>query len=381
MTDSEMDVAFVNRSLGMRRGGGEIWDLEMARALSSKGINVTIYTGKPLTGGLKKPVDLPVETVSSPFLYDLGYAAPIGVGGVITDLDRYLFSVQLRRHLDEHDIVHLNAYPELLRISSDIDAPMTIKLNGPPHSLFYDYIHPWKSSYSWLDRAEAVVTTGMTTDTVRSETDIEPIVINPGVDTERFFPDGPEVEASNPTVLWVGRFVPAKNLTDLIDAFARVLDEYPNAELWLVGEGPLRAQIESWATEREIQDVITFCGYIPNDELPQYYRAADVFTLSSKTENHPIALMEAMSCGTPVVAPKIGWIPEMVENRSEGYLVSPNDPDKVADALLYCLDRIGVFAQSARAKAVSEFSWSERAMRLQRLFEDVSKHSPTRTRV
>jgi hypothetical protein len=158
-----MDIAFINRALGMQRGGGEIWDLEMAKTLHSIGNNITIYTGEPLLAEPQKNVNLPVKWVKSPFLYDLGYSAPIGIGGVITDLDRQLFTRKLRQNLKgEHDIIHINGYPEILRIRKKINTPMTIKLNGPPHSLLYDYFHPTKSSYSWLNQADAVISTGVT---------------------------------------------------------------------------------------------------------------------------------------------------------------------------------------------------------------------------
>lgn len=365
-----MNVAFVNRSLGMRRGGGEIWDLEMARALQSKGVDVTIYTGKPLTGDVEKPFELPVTKVPSPFLYDLGYAAPIGVGGVITDLDRTLFSVQLLRHLDDdHDIVHLNGYPELLRIKSNVDIPVTIKLNGPPHSLFYDYVHPWKSSYSWLQQADAVIATGVTTEAVQAETGIDVTTINPGVDAERFTPDGPARETSGPTVLWVGRFVPAKDLPVLIEAFAAVKSDRPNAELWLVGEGPRKERIERLVEKRGLRDAVEFWGYVANENLPPFYRAADVFALSSKTENHPIALMEAMSSSTPAVAPEVGWIPEMMDETTGGALVPPEDAKALASAMGQILDRSQNIDDYARRRATDEFSWDGRAEELHSLFE------------
>ncbi len=356
----------------MRRGGGEIWDLEMARSLQSMGVNVTIYTGKPMTKNLDKPIDLPVKNVVSPFLYDLGYAAPVGVGGVITDLDRFLFYIRLTRCLgDEHDVVHLNGYPELLRIKSRVDVPVTIKLNGPPHSLFYDYIHPLKSSYSWLEQADEVIATGVTTEAIRSEAGIDAVTINPGVDTDRFAPEGPERDTSGPTILWVGRFVPAKNLLDLVKAFETIKDERPNAKLWLVGEGPQKSRMKNHVERRNLGDAVTFWGYVHNDNLPPFYRAADVFVLSSKTENHPIALMEAMSCGTPSVVPEVGWIPKMCDETASCRLIPPEDPDALACALERTLEKEPAVDGDSRQRSVESFSWDRRAEMLRTVFERV----------
>jgi glycosyltransferase involved in cell wall biosynthesis len=291
---------------------------------------------------------------------------------VITDLDRQLFIRQLRQDLrDEHDIIHVNGYPEILRIKNEINTPMTIKLNGPPHSLFYDYFHPTKSSYSWLKQADAVISTGVTGEEIKRRTSIEPITINPGVDTTRFTPEGPEIENSGPTILWVGRFVPVKDLPTLIGAFSMVLNEFPNADLWLVGEGPLQTRIENQCKRQGVQSNVTFWGFVPNDELDQYYRAADVFVLSSKTENHPIALMEAMSCGRAVIAPDIGWIPKMVNDGADGLLIPPEDPRFLADAVVQCLNKKEAMGENARRTAVQDFSWGDKAEQMKSIFEKI----------
>lgn len=369
-----MNVAFVNRSLGMRRGGGEIWDIEMARALQSKGVEVTLYTGKPLTRGVEKPVDLPVKYITSPFLYDLGYAAPIGLGGLITDIDRTLFYVQLLRHLsDGHDIVHLNGYPELLRIKSHIDAPVTIKLNGPPHSLFYDYVHPLKSSYSWLELADQVIATGVTTEAIESKTDLDVTTINPGVDTDLFCPDGAAHETAGPTILWVGRFVPAKNLSVLVEAFSTIRSEWPGAELWLVGEGPRRARIERLVERRDLRGAVEFWGYVPNEGLPPFYRAADVFALTSKHESFGIVILEAMSSGTPVVAPSVGRAEHLLGGVA-GRIFEPSTESELVgtlDELLSNTDERERLGRRGRDRAVQQFEWRERARRLNIVFEDV----------
>lgn len=370
-----MDIAFVNRPLGMRRGGGEIWDLEMAKALSALGERVTLYVGRPLFSELCKNIDLPLVEVPSPFLYDLGYRAPTGIGGVITDFDRQGFITQLKRYLQsQHDIIHLNGFPEMLRLAKGQNTPYTIKLNGPPHSLFYDYIHPTKSSYTWLQYAEEVVTTGVTTDVVRERTSIEPTVVNPGVDTTKFTPNGTQKDTKGPTVLWVGRFVPAKNLKLLVNAFVELKREYPEAKLWLVGEGGRRKKIEAYVREKGVEDDTTFFGYIPNEDLPQFYRGSDVFVLSSKTENHPISLMEAMSCGRPVVAPEIGWIPKMVDDGVDGLTVSPGEPKSLSSALIEGLENGELLGDNARQKAAREFSWDTRAGNLLSIFRQVTRN-------
>ncbi|MFA1610786.1 glycosyltransferase family 4 protein [Halobellus rubicundus] len=359
----------------MRRGGGEIWDIEMSRALNKMGHNITLYTGKPLSGDISKPSDLPTIKVTSPFLYDLGYAAPIGVGGLITDIDRQLFITQLRRHLaDNYDIVQINGCPETLRIRNSVECPMTIKLNGPPHSLFYDYIHPTKSSYSWLNQADGIVTNQITAKKIRAETDINPTVLPPGVDTNRFTPKENSTERPNPSILWVGRYVPVKNLSELLDGFNNLRERGINAELVLVGEGPLQSKIKKRAKSYDLKDSIRFEGYIPNNKLPTYYSEADIFALSSHHESFGMVLLEAMACGTPVVAPRIDYIPEIVTDGQAGLLYEPGSPGDLSDKLRQLLEdpkRRNEMSQYARKTVTSQFKWEQQAKKLLDYYERI----------
>ncbi|MFP9193648.1 glycosyltransferase family 4 protein [Natrialbaceae archaeon A-CW1-1] len=129
-------------------------------------------------------------------------------------------------------------------------------------------------------------------------------VVANGIDTERFTPEGPEselVDAEGPVVLFVGRLVEGKRPLVALEAFAEVLEVYPDAELYFCGEGSLQDDLETRATELEIEDSVTFLGQVPYDEMPAIYRSADVFTLTSRAEGVPRTIMEALSSGVPVV--------------------------------------------------------------------------------
>jgi len=158
----------------------------------------------------------------------------------------------------------------------------------------------------------------------------------------------------------------------LLEAFAEVLSAHPGATLTLVGDGPLRSRVESKIDDLGIRESVHLPGYVGNDDLPAYYHRADVVALSSRTENHPIVLLEAMSCATPVVAPSIGWIPHMVDHERNGLLFDTQDElaDHL-DSLLSDPDRRREYGEHGRRTAVEGFDWSQRAKELQRLFERV----------
>ena len=129
-------------------------------------------------------------------------------------------------------------------------------------------------------------------------------VVSNGIDTERFTPDGPEselVESDGAVVLFVGRLVEGKRPGLAVEAFAAVREEYPDAELYLCGEGPLLGELEKRATELDVREAVTFLGQVPYEEMPAVYRAADLLILPSRAEGVPRTVMEGLSTGAPVV--------------------------------------------------------------------------------
>ena len=370
-----MNLAFVNRMLGITRGGGEIWDLKMAAGLEELGVEVTFYVGKPLRKGLPEPIDgFETVEVPTPHLRDFALDAPIGIGGALYDIDEWFFRRRVVSELKErnHDIIHVNSDPQFGQFVDRFDSPVVVKMNGPPHSLWQDYINPLSSSYDFFDEFDAVIATGVTTGKIEERTGIDVHSINPGVDTDTFAPD--DEGTAGKTVLFVGRFVPAKNLVALVRAFEQVQTEHPDTELVLVGDGPRRGRIESEIETLGLDDSVTLPGYVDNEELPEYYNSADVFALSSRQDNHPITLIEAMSCGVPVVAPRIGWIPNMVEHEEEGLLYD-EDEELIShfDTLLSNPDVRNQYGRNGRKRAIDGFDWGQRAKRLEAIYNDITQ--------
>lgn len=376
-----MEVAFVNRMLCHHRGGGEIWDLRMAENLRDMGVDVTFVVAAPFRGECPNPVEgIPSVYVRTPYLLDLAYTLPPGPAGVLADADIFAFARRAASEINDvdPDILHINTWPHFASIADSFDGPSVIKMNGPPHSLWFDLINPFTSSYKMLDRYDAVVTTGITTEAVAERTSHEPVEINPGVDTETFSPSSPENEATNKhrddrdvlEILFVGRFVRTKNLSLLVDAVTS-LPSRIDAHLTLVGDGPRRAAVRRHVEGAALDDVVTFEGYVSNQALPDYYRNNDVFTLSSRRENYPIVLLEAMSCGTPVVAPDTGAIDSIVTHREDGLLYESGSVEGLRDHLVQLhdnpkfRDKLG---NQARLRALQSFDWGDRAERLEELY-------------
>nr|WP_278260002.1 glycosyltransferase family 4 protein [Nocardioides convexus] len=120
---------------------------------------------------------------------------------------------------------------------------------------------------------------------------------------------------------------PVKRVPDLVAATARL----PQVRLTLVGDGPERERVEAAVAAAGSAERVSFAGF-QADPAP-YLRAADVFVLCSAAEACPMALLQAMACGTPVVATRVGGVPEIVRHGVDGFLVDPGQPEQIRSAL------------------------------------------------
>lgn len=133
----------------------------------------------------------------------------------------------------------------------------------------------------------------------------------------------------------VGRLDPAKDQAGMLKAFRRVRDSVPEAVLVVVGDGALRARLESVAREEGVEAQVHFLG--DRSDVARIARGFEVFVLSSLTEGYSIALMEACALGLPIVATTVGGNSEIVEHGSNGLLVPPSDPLALSDAIVSLL--------------------------------------------
>ena len=164
-------------------------------------------------------------------------------------------------------------------------------------------------------------------------------------------------------ILSVGRAEPLKGLDILIGALHR-MDDLPNTRLVLVGGQPGRDReldrLKAMAGALGIQDRITFAGAVIQSELPKYMSAADVFAMPSYHESFGLAALEAMACGIPVVAARVGGLKTIVRNGETGYLIEWHCPEPFAQQLDVLLSNPALrtsMGREARTRA-EQMSWS-----------------------
>jgi mannosylfructose-phosphate synthase len=210
------------------------------------------------------------------------------------------------------------------------------------------------------------------------------IVIPPGVDVHRFDPEPQPGEAepayaSDNFIFALSRIDSNKGLDYLLFAFDKVRRE-SDAKL-VVGGGsknPKRHELDVLAglntivTELRLGDAVTFAGYVPDEELAPYYRRAKVFVLPSKFEPFGMTALEAMACGTPVVATNLGGIKHNLDDGVNALLVDPSNAEELSGAILTILNDPGTADKLSRAglkKIRAEFAWEVIAKRNLEFFE------------
>jgi glycosyltransferase involved in cell wall biosynthesis len=184
------------------------------------------------------------------------------------------------------------------------------------------------------------------------------VVPNP-LDEARFSP-GLESEVQQGRVLAVGRLERAKGQDLLVEALPAIRDAVPAGHLLLVGaDGGASERLERRAAALGVRDSITFLGARPREELPAIYRSAAVCAVPSRFEAFPYTALEAMACARPVVATRVGGLPEVVEEHRSGVLVEPDDVAALSGAIARLLhdgaerDRLG---RSARERVLSAYA-------------------------
>jgi glycosyltransferase involved in cell wall biosynthesis len=151
--------------------------------------------------------------------------------------------------------------------------------------------------------------------------------------------------------------VPDKAPETLVQAFALTAAAHPEAELWLVGEGPLLGKVRELAARLLPPGQVKFLT--PREDLRPLLRQATLLALSSKTEALPNVVLEAMAAGLPVVATAVGGVPELVTPARTGWLAPPGDAAALAAALGRVLEdpeKGWTFGQAGRERALKDFS-------------------------
>ena len=199
-------------------------------------------------------------------------------------------------------------------------------------------------------------------------------VVPNGVDTEKFKPLNDKAAlrqqfglGSEPCVLFVGGLVPRKGLPFLVEAAKTVVKERADTKFLVVGDGPLKTQLNNTIASAGLRDRFLFLGNLRDDMLPKVYNCADVFVLPSIQEGQGIVLLEAQASAVPVVAFDVGGVGEAMRDGETGFLVKRGNVEGLSAALLKLLSDEALRARMGgcgNRLVASNFTWEICAERM-----------------
>lgn len=197
------------------------------------------------------------------------------------------------------------------------------------------------------------------------------------VDSKFFYPSNYRSN-KNLYVLYAGRLSGEKGLIDLVEGAKYVCNNHLNVKFIIAGNGPLESSLKKLVHSINLKKNFFFIGNVPHNSLIKYYQNAAVFVLPSYREGLPTTLLEAMSCGIPVVATAIPGISEVIDNHKTGILVPPNSPKKLADSILMLLLDSAlreIIGKNARKNIREFYDWDIITGKIEKVYESLLTHS------
>ena len=347
--------------------GTEIATYNIAKYLAKRGHEVHVIT--TLDEGLPK------ENMEEGFYVHQIFLRKIRFLGVIS------FWLKIFWHLKKikPDIVHVQS------VGIGIPAFLSKKILEKPYIVWgrgSDIYLPDKFTKSIsklvLKNADAVIAlTGDMKKKMQKFCDKDISVIPNGIDLERFSNLSKEdirkklkIKEDEKVIIFVGTLRPVKGVKYLIKAMKIISPKNANTRLMLVGDGDERGNLEKLVKGLSLEEYVKFVGKVPNEKVPEYMAASDVFVLPSLSEGFPVTVLEAMASGVPIIATNVGGLPEIIKDGENGFLVEPKNPEKIAEKVLLILEDDGLRERISRnnKEKVKGYSWESVIERLEKVY-------------
>lgn len=275
------------------------------------------------------------------------------------------------------------------------------RLTGIPYWTIAHGVDAWnienpalQNALHYADRILAV--SSYTRDRLLSEQDLDPnkVVILPNTfDSDRFQIDNKpqrllqrhRLKPEQPIILTIARLADTeryKGYDQVLQALPKIRQSFPDVHYVLAGKGSDRPRIEQLITQLDIQDCVTLAGFVPNDELCDYYNLCDVFAMPSKGEGFGIVYLEALACGKPTLGGNQDGAIDALCHGELGVLVDPNDVEAIACTLTQILQHtyphpILYQPEILRQRVIDTFGFD----RFKKTLDELLQDSPLQSRL
>ncbi len=299
---------------------------------------------------------------------------------IIRDL-KALLKIYIFLRKERFDIVHTHTSKAGLlgRLAAKL-AGVPIIVHTPHGHVFFGYFKPVKTKiFIFLEKLASHMTDKIVALTDREKDDYrlfkttreeKSVVINSGVDLNRFkelsvrekqdFKKELGLPENSLVVGTVGRLVPVKGQEFLIEAAKHIIPKYPSMLFMFAGDGYLRQNLERKAQEMGIKENVIFLGW--RDDADKIISIYDIFVLPSLNEGMGRVLVEAMALGKPIVASRVGGIPDLIAHGQNGFLVPPRNPEQLAKYIQILIEDKEKRESMGQAGKKISLSFSQEAM-------------------
>lgn len=244
------------------------------------------------------------------------------INGIFDQMDR------------EVDVVSTHYYLDNILVSKSVDIPTVFRFAGIKQPS-----PRWAAMERFAKPDLYLANSRSTAERVQRWYDISiDGIVYAGIERDQFYLDRAYEVADPMTILFVGRIDQGKGLYDLLEAIA-ILDR-EKIKARIVGDGPLKSDLQSCAESLRITDQVSFVGSVPHDAVHGEYAKADIFCLPSHHESLGLVNIEAMLSGLPVVSTNIDAIKEYINHEETGLLINPKDVSGLANALEQLIDSV-----------------------------------------
>jgi glycosyltransferase involved in cell wall biosynthesis len=192
------------------------------------------------------------------------------------------------------------------------------------------------------------------------------------VDTDIFSCET-EIKKRKDKIGYIGILSELKGVLNFVKAISDISEERDKIKFLVGGDGPLRDKIEEYLDENDLNDNVKFIGWISHDELPEYLNELKLIVLPSYTEGLPNILLEAMACGTPVLATPVGAIPDLIKDGETGFIMENNLPECIAKNVIRALNHPNLekIAENARKLVEKEFTYATTMKRYRKILDNL----------
>ena len=172
---------------------------------------------------------------------------------------------------------------------------------------------------------------------------------------------------------YIGRLSEEKGVLNFVKAIPLILKQRDDLEFLIGGDGPLQDKIGKYLEEEKLNNKVKLTGWIAHDELSEYLNELKLLVIPSYTESGPLIALEAMSCGTPILATSVGHIPNIVNNGGTGFIMENNSPECIAENMMRALEHpdLDEIVKNARGLVEREFTYEAAVERYRKILESI----------